>query len=132
VRAFSEFASEPEVHPEDLDINAVVTERVALLRPANQGVTYHLRLDDGRPRAHAASDLVNGILTNLLQNAAEAAGPGGTVLVQTRGGRDEVTIESIPDRVWRRGIRHVVRADDYLQEARDGARSLDCQKNALL
>ena len=34
VRAFSDFASEPEVHPEDLDINAVVTERLALLRPA--------------------------------------------------------------------------------------------------
>ncbi len=93
VRAFSEFASEPEVHPEDLDINAVVTERVALLRPANPGVTYHLRLDDGRPRVHAAPDLVNGILTNLLQNAAEAAGPGGAVLVQTRGGRDEVAID---------------------------------------
>ena len=59
-----------------LDINAVVTERVALLRPVHPGVTYHLRLDDGRPRVHAAPDLVNGILTNLLQNAAEAAGPG--------------------------------------------------------
>jgi nitrogen fixation/metabolism regulation signal transduction histidine kinase len=93
VRAFSEFASEPEVHPENLDINAVVTERVALLRPANPGVTYHLRLDDGRPRVHAAPDLVNGILTNLLQNAAEAAGPGGAVLVQTRGGGEEVAID---------------------------------------
>ena len=93
VRAFSEFASEPEVHPEDLDINAVVTERVALLGPANPGLTYHLRLDDGRPRVHAAPDLVNGILTNLLQNAAEAAGPGGAVLVQTRGGGEQVAID---------------------------------------
>jgi two-component system, NtrC family, nitrogen regulation sensor histidine kinase NtrY len=93
VRAFSEFASEPEVHPEDLDINAVVTERVALLRPANPGVTYHLRLDHGRPRVHASPDLVNGILTNLLQNAAEAAGPDGAVLVQTRGGGEQVAID---------------------------------------
>ena len=37
VRAFSEFASEPLVHPEVLDINAVVTERVALLRPVHPG-----------------------------------------------------------------------------------------------
>src|SRR5688500_902061 len=51
VRAFSEFASEPQVHPEVLDINAVVSERVALLRPVHPGVTYQLRLDDGRPRA---------------------------------------------------------------------------------
>jgi two-component system, NtrC family, nitrogen regulation sensor histidine kinase NtrY len=93
VRAFSEFASEPQVHPEDLDINAVVTERVALLRPVHPGVTYDLRLDDGRPRVHAAPDLVNGILTNLLQNAAEAAGTGGAVLVLTRGGGERVTID---------------------------------------
>ena len=93
VRAFSEFASEPEVHPEDLDINAVVTERVALLRPVNPAVTYHLRLDVGRPRVHASPDLVNGILTNLLQNAAEAAGTGGAILVQTRGAGEQVTID---------------------------------------
>jgi two-component system, NtrC family, nitrogen regulation sensor histidine kinase NtrY len=93
VRAFSEFASEPVVQPEVLDINAVVAERVALLRPVHPGVTYHLRLDDGRPRAHAAPDMVNGILTNLLQNAAEAAGPHGAVVVLTRGEAERVLID---------------------------------------
>src|SRR3990167_5887804 len=84
VRAFSEFASEPPVNPEVLDINALVTERVALLGPVYPETAYHLRLDEHRPRAHAAPDLVRGILTNLLQNAAEAAGPGGSVLALTR------------------------------------------------
>jgi two-component system, NtrC family, nitrogen regulation sensor histidine kinase NtrY len=93
VRAFSEFASEPLVHPEVLDINAIVAERVALLRPVHPGVTYDLRLDTGRPRAHAAPDMVNGILTNLLQNAAEAAGPGGAVVVLTREEGDRVLID---------------------------------------
>ena len=93
VRAFSEFASEPLVHPEVLDINAVVTERVALLRPVHPGVTYHLRLDDGRPRVRAAPDLVNGILTNLLQNAAEATGAGGVVIVLTRREDQRVMID---------------------------------------
>ena len=93
VRAFSEFASEPLVRPEVLDINVVVTERVALLRPVHPGVTYRLRLDDGRPRAHAAPDMVNGILTNLLQNAAEAAGPDGAVVVLTRGEGERVLID---------------------------------------
>ena len=93
VRAFSEFASEPPVHPEVLDVNAVVTERVGLLRPVHPDVTYLLRLDDGRPRAHAAPDMVNGILTNLLQNGAEAAGPGGVVLVLTRGESERVLID---------------------------------------
>jgi nitrogen fixation/metabolism regulation signal transduction histidine kinase len=93
VRAFSEFASEPQVRPEVLDINAVVSERVALLRPVHPDVTYQLRLDNGRPRAHAAPDMVNGILTNLLQNAAEAAGPDGTIVVSTRGESERVLID---------------------------------------
>jgi nitrogen fixation/metabolism regulation signal transduction histidine kinase len=93
VRAFSEFASEPLVHPEVLDINAVVSERVALLRPAHPGVTYHLRLANGTLRAHASPDLVNGILTNLLKNAAEAAGQGGSVLVLTRPEAERVLID---------------------------------------
>jgi nitrogen fixation/metabolism regulation signal transduction histidine kinase len=93
VRAFSEFASEPLVHPEVLDINAVVSERVALLRPAHPGVTYHLRLANGTLRAHASPDLVNGILTNLLKNAAEAAGQGGSVLVLTRAEAERVLID---------------------------------------
>ena len=93
VRAFSEFASEPAVHPEVLDVNAVVNERVALLRPVHPDVTYHLRLDHGQPRAHASPDLVSGILTNLLQNAAEAAGSGGAVIVLTRGEDGRVLID---------------------------------------
>jgi signal transduction histidine kinase len=56
-------------------------------------MTYRLRLDDGRPRAHAAPDMVNGILTNLLQNAAEAAGPDGTIAVTTRGDGERVVID---------------------------------------
>jgi len=93
VRAFSEFASEPEVRPETLDINAVVSERVALLRPVHPAVTCDLRLDGGRPRAHAAPDMVNGILTNLLQNAAEAAGPGGRIVVSTHEEGKRVLID---------------------------------------
>ncbi len=93
VRAFSEFASEPQVHPEMLDINAVVTERVALLRPVHPGVTYDLRLGGDQPSAHAAPDMVNGILTNLLQNAAEAAGPHGTIVITTRPDGERVLID---------------------------------------
>ena len=93
VRAFSEFASEPPVNPETLDVNALVTERVALLRPAYPGTAYQLRLGDPRPLAHAAPDLVKGLLTNLLQNAAEAAGPGGSVLAVTSADDERVVID---------------------------------------
>ena len=79
VRAFSEFASEPPVNPEAFDLNALVTERVSLSKPAHPNTTYRFKLDVRGPRVHAGADLVKGILTNLLENAAEAAGPSGSV-----------------------------------------------------
>jgi nitrogen fixation/metabolism regulation signal transduction histidine kinase len=93
VRAFSEFASEPPVNPRALDVNAVVSERVALVRPAHQETTFELKLDARQPRVRADADLVKGILTNLLQNAAEAAGTGGSVQTVTRMDGSFVAIE---------------------------------------
>ena len=83
VRAFSEFASDPEVVLETVDVNALVTERVALQRRVHPGTDFQLRLDPRRPLANAGADLVKGILTNLAQNAAEAAGARGTVRIVT-------------------------------------------------
>ena len=74
VRAFSEFASDPAVVLETVDVNAMVTDRVALQRRVHPGTDFQLRLDPRRPLANAGADLVKGILTNLLKNAAEAAG----------------------------------------------------------
>jgi len=93
VRAFSDFAGEPPVRPEVLDVNAIVGERVALLRPAHADTTYDLRLDPRAPRVYAGADLVKGILTNLLKNAAEAAGPRGAVRVSTTAQDGVVAIE---------------------------------------
>jgi two-component system nitrogen regulation sensor histidine kinase NtrY len=93
VRAFSEFASEPRVELAALDLNGLAAERVALQRLVHPDTTFQLRLDARVPRAYAAADLVKGILTNLLQNAAEAAGDRGEVLVVTAPAGDEVAIE---------------------------------------
>lgn len=93
VRAFSEFASEPPARPEVLDGNALVAERLSLLRPAYPETHWKMRLDESKPRVVASPDLLKGILTNLLQNAAEAAGAGGTVLAITRSAAGEVVIE---------------------------------------
>jgi len=83
VRAFSEFASDPEVVLETVDVNAVVTERVVLQRRVHPDTDFQLRLDPRGPLATAGVDLVKGILTNLLKNAAEAAGAHGTVRIVT-------------------------------------------------
>lgn len=93
VRAFSDFSSEPPVHPEVIDVNALVSERVALLRPAHPGTTYDVSRAEPVLRAYADGDLIKGILTNLLQNAAEAAGAGGRVLVTTRKENGFSTVE---------------------------------------
>jgi signal transduction histidine kinase len=84
VRAFSEFASEPPVDAGAWDLNVLLTERVALLKPAYPQTAYCLQLEAGGASVTAGQDLAKGILTNLLENAAEAAGPGGSVLAVTR------------------------------------------------
>jgi two-component system, NtrC family, nitrogen regulation sensor histidine kinase NtrY len=93
VRAFSQFASEPPVMPGEIDVNAVVEERVAFLKSAHPEVTYELRLAAERPLAMADADLIKGVLTNLLENAAEAARPGGVVLAATSMDHGRLKIE---------------------------------------
>jgi nitrogen fixation/metabolism regulation signal transduction histidine kinase len=93
VRAFSEFAAEPPVRPARLEVNGLVEERIALLRSAHPEVAYELRPAPEVPQAYADADLVKGILTNLLENAAEAAGAGGRILAATAASEGKVAIE---------------------------------------
>src|SRR5579862_5397846 len=93
VRAFSEFASEPPVLPREVDVNALVEERIAFLRTAHPEVTYRVRLSPEHPTAVADPDLIKGALTNLLENAAQAAQPDGTVLAATVVSGSRLSIE---------------------------------------
>jgi nitrogen fixation/metabolism regulation signal transduction histidine kinase len=63
----------PEVRLTTVDLNAVIQERVALLRPLHASVQYTDRPRCRNPAARADADRVKGILTNVLENAAEAA-----------------------------------------------------------
>jgi signal transduction histidine kinase len=92
VRAFSQFASEPPVSPAPLDVNSLLQERIALLRTAHPEVDYECQLGDV-PQVMADQDLVKGILTNLLENAADAAGRGGRILGSTAMDHEKVAIE---------------------------------------
>jgi two-component system nitrogen regulation sensor histidine kinase NtrY len=96
VRAFSEFAAEPPVHPSAIDITQLLDERVRFLRAAHPDVAYRTTAAAGVPAAWADADQVKGILTNLLENAAEAAGAGGTVLART-GVRDGNVLVEVHD-----------------------------------
>jgi len=93
IRAFSQFAAEPPVQPTPLDVNSILQERIAFLKSAHPEVAYDCRLADQIPRAMADQDLIKRILTNLLENAAEAAGEGGHILGVTAAEGGRVAIE---------------------------------------
>ena len=93
VRAFSQFSAEPPVRASDLDLNTLVEDRVSFLKSGHPEVQYAMRLAGAGPHAFADEDLVKGILVNLLENAAEAAGPGGNVLAVTHVSNGRVAVE---------------------------------------
>jgi nitrogen fixation/metabolism regulation signal transduction histidine kinase len=90
VRAFTELGNEPPVCPRAIDINQLLEERIALLKTAHPEVDYSLRLAHERPCAMADEDLIKGVLTNLLENAAQA---GTSVLGITSIDHGRVKIE---------------------------------------
>lgn len=93
VRAFSQFAAEPPIRLDAVDINSVFEERIAFLKTAHPEVAYDCRLETSVPAVIADQDLLKGILTNLLENAAEAAGEGGRILGKTTAQNGHVAIE---------------------------------------
>jgi two-component system, NtrC family, nitrogen regulation sensor histidine kinase NtrY len=93
IRAFSQFAAEPPVRPGELDVNSLLQERVTFLKTAHPEVAYECRLADDVHHVLADQDLIKGILTNLLENAAEAAGEGGKILGLTAEEKGRVAIE---------------------------------------
>jgi nitrogen fixation/metabolism regulation signal transduction histidine kinase len=93
IRAFSEFSSEPPICPEQLDVHAIVEERIAFLKSAHPEVRYAVQTAADTPSALADEDLVKGILVNLLENAAEAAGEGGRILARVGPLEDRIAIE---------------------------------------
>jgi nitrogen fixation/metabolism regulation signal transduction histidine kinase len=93
IRAFSEFSYEPPICPEQLDVHAIVEERIAFLQSAHPEIRYAVQAAENTPSALADQDLVKGILVNLLENAAEAAGDGGQILARVRPMEDRIAIE---------------------------------------
>jgi two-component system nitrogen regulation sensor histidine kinase NtrY len=93
VRAFSEFAMEPPPRPTTLDLNAILEERIQFLSVAHPEVVYRMQAQADLPAAWADADQIRGILTNLLENAAEAAGPGGKILGITEEEQSRIVVE---------------------------------------
>ncbi len=90
VRAFTELGSEPPVCPKRIDVNQLLEERIAFLKSSHPEVSYDMHLALDRPLAIADEDLIKGVLTNLLENAAQA---GTSVLGITAMEQGRVKIE---------------------------------------
>lgn len=93
VRAFTQFSSEPPLCPGPVDVNSLLQERISFLKTAHPEVAYDCALWEPAPPVLADQDVVKGILTNLLENAAEAAGEGGHILGKTWAENGRVAIE---------------------------------------
>ncbi len=93
VRAFSEFSSEPIPTPGLIDINSMADERIEFLKVAHPGVEYQRHLAAPPPLAFADPDHAKGILTNLLENAAEAVLPEGKIRIVSSEMEGRVCVE---------------------------------------
>ena len=93
VRAFSVFSAEPEVRPVSLDAQAILEERISFLKSGHPEISYIIDAPNKLPAAKADPDRVKGILTNLLENAAYAAGTGGQILGWSYVSADRIHVE---------------------------------------
>jgi nitrogen fixation/metabolism regulation signal transduction histidine kinase len=93
VRAFSEFSTEPVPKPCIININAMIQERMEFLKVAHPSVEYRIEFSEAALQAHADPDHLKGILTNLLENAADAVEGHGIVLAVCVPQEDKVRVE---------------------------------------
>ena len=66
---------------------------MAFLKSAHPEVGYEVSLASEALLAMADADLIKGVLTNLLENAAQAAGAGGRVMARTASMGENRSIE---------------------------------------
>ena len=92
VRAITELGSEPAVCPRAIDVNQLLEERIAFLSAAHPQVNYHVRLAENHPQALADEDLIRGVLTNLLENAAQAGSEVLGITAVDHGGRVQIEV----------------------------------------
>lgn len=94
---FLRVAREPTIHADGSDLNAVVEDTLRFLDPElrERRIDLVLQLDRSVTRVEADQTLIRQTLLNLLRNAVQAMGEGGTLTVQTRGRGSWFEIEVI-------------------------------------
>jgi two-component system NtrC family sensor kinase len=86
VRRLLDFARQKAPETKVADLNAVVSDVARFIERSVQlqGTTLTLDLDPGLPRVQADENQVKQVIMNMLVNAQQATGSGGSIVVRTR------------------------------------------------
>jgi len=93
VDEFSRFARLPEMKPEPVDLPELARSAVRLFEGARDGVEVRVESLLSRDRVLLDPDQIKRALINLIDNALEACGPAGQILVRLSDRERVVTIE---------------------------------------
>jgi len=81
------------IHPEPMDLNAVVEEAVGRVRPNAPNHTLTVELQSDLPRIKADADRLTQVTSNLLNNAVKYSPTGGRITVTTRAEGDQLRLD---------------------------------------
>jgi two-component system, NtrC family, nitrogen regulation sensor histidine kinase NtrY len=93
VDEFSRFARLPEMKPEPVDLAGLAASAVRLFEGVRDGVVVHVDSRLSRERVQLDPEQIKRVLINLIDNALEACGPAGEIVVRLSDGLRGVTIE---------------------------------------
>jgi len=83
VNEFSRYARMPEVQSAPTDLHKVIDSSIALYKKVNSQVQFHRRYDTTVPRMPLDPEQIKRVFVNLMENALEAMGRAGEILVVT-------------------------------------------------
>jgi two-component system nitrogen regulation sensor histidine kinase NtrY len=93
VDEFSRFARLPEMKPEPVDLSGLAASAVRLFEGVRDGVAVRVDSRLSRERVQLDPEQIKRVLINLIDNALEACGPAGEIVVRLADGPRGVTIE---------------------------------------
>ncbi len=97
VEEFSQFVRFPQARLANADANSIVNEALDLFRGRLDGIQVRVDLEGGLPVIKADTELLRGVLVNLIDNAAEAMedSPAKYLVVATRSAEQGDALEII-------------------------------------
>lgn len=97
VDEFSRFVRFPQARLAPADANSIVTQSLEVFRGRLEGINLRTELSRSLPAIKADSELLRGVLVNLIDNAAEALeeSPAKDLFVSTRGASNGDALEIV-------------------------------------